>query len=281
MTAQQNLQKCNVSGHLIAYHREGSGEVALLVHGITTYSFIWRKLVPLLSANYDVVSIDLLGCGESDKTLDVEYSIKHHSFLIKEFVTQLGIKKFHFVGHDVGGGIGQIFAVNYPEDLFDLTLINSVAYDFWPVQPIIAMRTPIIRQMVIATLDLGTFKLIVKRGLYHKEKLTPELMEYFWRQMKTKEGRKSFIHFANCLNNQHLLEIEDELRKVKVPVLIIRGDADPYLNFRISQKLHNEIPDSRLIRIATGGHFIQEDEPEMIVEAIVRFFEERNHAAEL
>jgi pimeloyl-ACP methyl ester carboxylesterase len=99
--------------------------------------------------------------------------------------------------------------------------------------------------------------------------------------MKTKEGRKSFIHFANCLNNQHLLEIEGELRKVKVPVFIIRGDEDPYLSFRISQKLHSEIPGSRLVRIATGGHFIQEDEPEMIVEAMVRFFEERNHAAEL
>ncbi|MCK5342537.1 MAG: alpha/beta hydrolase [Candidatus Heimdallarchaeota archaeon] len=281
MTAQQNLQKCNVSGHLIAYHREGSGEAILLVHGITTYSFIWRKLVPLLSANYDVVSIDLLGCGESDKTLDVEYSIKHHSFLIKEFITQLGIKKFHFLGHDVGGGIGQIFAVKNPEYLFDLTLINSVAYDFWPVQPIIAMRTPIIRQMVMATLDLGTFKLIVKRGLYHKNKLTPELMEYFWKPMKTKEGRKSFIHFANCLNNQHLLEIEDELRKLKVPVLIIRGDADPYLSLRISQKLHSEIPGSRLIKIATGSHFIQEDEPEMIVEAVVHFFKEKIHASEL
>jgi pimeloyl-ACP methyl ester carboxylesterase len=281
MTAQQDLQKCKVSGHEIAYHREGSGETVLLVHGITTYSFIWRKLVPLLSANYDVISIDLMGCGDSDKNLNIDYSIKHHADLIKEFITQLGIKKFHFLGHDVGGGIGQIFAVKNPEYLFDLTLINSVAYDFWPVQPIIAMRTPIIRQMVMATLDLGTLKLIVKRGLYHKNKLTPELMEYFWKPMKTKEGRKSFIHFANCLNNQHLLEIEDELRKLKVPVLIIRGDADPYLSLRISQKLHSEIPGSRLIRIATGSHFIQEDEPEMIVEAVLRFFKEKIHASEL
>ncbi|MHC4455622.1 MAG: alpha/beta fold hydrolase [Planctomycetota bacterium] len=278
MFSQQDIKKCSISGHRLAYLREGSGEPVLLVHGITTYSFLWRKIVPLLSAGYDVISVDLLGCGESDKPLNVEYSIKHHSELLREFAAQLGIKKFHFIGHDVGGGIGQIFAVNYPENLLDLTLINTVAYDFWPVQPISAIRTPIIRMLIMPSLDLGALKLVVKRGIYHKERVTPELMDFFLIQMKTKEARKSFVHFAKCLNNQHLLEIEDDLRRIKVPVLIIRGDADPYLSFEISKRLHSEIHASRLIRIATGGHFIQEDEPELIVDHVTHFFTESKHA---
>jgi len=235
-------------------------------------------MVPLLSASYDVISVDLLGCGESDKPLDVDYSIKHHTELLKTFVSQLGISRFHYVGHDIGGGIGQIFAVKYPELLHDLTLINTVAYDFWPVQPIIAMRTPFIRQLAIATLDLGTFKLIVKRGIYHKERVTSELMGYFWKPMKTKEGRKAFLHLAKCLNNRHLLEIEEELRQLNIPVLIIRGDTDPYLSSEISEKLHRELPTSKLVRVATGGHFIQEDEPEQLVKTILHFFKENKHA---
>jgi pimeloyl-ACP methyl ester carboxylesterase len=279
MPTRQNLKKCNVSGHNLAYYSEGVGETVLLIHGITTYSFLWRNIVPLLRDNYNVVAVDLLGCGESDKPLDVAYSIKHHSELIKEFITRLNIKKMHMVGHDVGGGIGQIFAVNYPDLLLDLTLINTVAYDFWPVQPILALRTPIIRQLVMATLDLGTFKLIVKRGIFHKEKATQELMDYFWKPMKSKAGRKSFVHFAKCLNNQHLLEIAEDLRRLEVPVLIIRGDADPFLSSAISKKLNKEIPGSELVRIPTGGHFIQEDEPQMIVEEMTRFFKETNHAS--
>ena len=171
---------CEVADNQIAYFRKGEGEVVLLVHGITTYSFIWKRVVPLLEGHFQVVGVDLLGCGASSKQLDQPYSIKNHAHLLKQFMERLGIKEFHFVGHDVGGGIGQIFAVNYPDMLYDLTLVNTIAYDFWPVQPIIAMRTPIIRQLAMATLDMGALRMIIRRGLYHKENLTPALMEYFW-----------------------------------------------------------------------------------------------------
>jgi len=266
-------QKCTVRGHRLAYLRQGSGETVLLVHGVTTYSFIWRQVLSQLSENYDVIAVDLLGCGDSDTPLDVEYSLPTQAEYLMEFVSQLGIQKLHYVGHDVGGGIGQVFAVRFPNLLHDLTLTNSVAYDFWPVQPIIAMRTPIIRQLAMATLDLGTFKLIVQRAIYHKELLTPELMDYFWKPMKTQAGRKAFLHFTKCLDNQHLLEIETQLRQLDLPVLIVRGDQDVYLSQEISLKLHREIPGSQLVRIPTGGHFIQVDEPDQLTSAIVQFFE--------
>ena len=272
MLSQKTIKLCKVLNYNIAYHREGSGEIILLIHGITTYSFIWRNIIPLLSKNYDVIALDLLGCGESDKPLNIDYSLKNHSQLLKEFVTVLGINKFHLVGHDLGGGIAQIFAVNYPELLIDLTLINTVAYDFWPVQPIIAMRTPIVRQLAMASLDFGMLKLLVKRGIYHKKKVTPELMDYFSMPMKTKEGRKAFLHFAKSLNNQNLLEIQDDIRKLKMPVLIIRGDADLYLSLEISLKLNSEIPNSKLIRINTASHFIQEDEPVKVTGNIIAFY---------
>jgi pimeloyl-ACP methyl ester carboxylesterase len=262
-----------LDGYSIAYTSSGEGEVVLLVHGITTYSFIWRKIVPLLDQKYRVLTIDLPGCGNSSKQLERKYSIKNHAHLLKSFVEKLGIEKFHLVGHDVGGGACQIFAVHYPELLYDLTLINTVAYDFWPVQPIIAMRTPIIRQFAMATLDFGALRMIVRRGLYHPEALTTELMDHFWAPMKTREGRKAFLHFAASLDNNDLTEISDALRKLSLPVLIIRGDGDPYLSGLIAEKLAENIPESILVKIATGGHFIQEDEPQLIAEEMLQFFQ--------
>jgi len=266
---QKHSQK--VSGYNLNYFRTGAGEPVLLVHGITTYSFIWRKIVPLLKSKYDIITVDLFGCGDSDKPFDFEYSIKNHSKFLREFITSLGIKKLHFIGHDIGGGIAQRFAVENSELLYDLTLINSVAYDFWPVQPITLMRTPIIRQFAMATLDVMTLKLIIKRGIYHKERVTQELVDLFWEPMKTKEGRKAFLHFAKSLNNQDLMEVEDLLRELKIPVMIIRGDADPYLSSAIAKRLHSEIRDSRLEIIPNGSHFIQEDEPEKVSDLILRF----------
>ncbi len=270
---QLTPSKCSVNGFNIAYHSEGKGEPVLLVHGITTYSFLWRKIVPFLKDNYHVISIDLLGCGESDKPLDVAYSLPYHADIVDAFLDKLGIENVHFVGHDVGGGVAQIFSVKYPERVYDLTLVNSVGHDFWPVQPIIAMRTPIIRQLAMASLDIGAFRLLVRRGLHYKERLDDELMELFWKPMKTREGRRAFLHFADCLNNRHLLEIEADLRQLAIKTLIIRSDADVYLSAAIAEKLHKDIPKSELLRIATGGHYLQEDEPEMVATAMQNFFQ--------
>ena len=262
--------KCKVGQHKIAYHRKGKGQTIVFVHGITTYSFIWRKIIPLLKG-YDMITIDLLGCGDSDKPLNEEYSLKHHSEILFEFVNSLKLKKFNLVCHDVGGGIGQIFAVNYPRLIEKLVLINSVGYDFWPVQPIVLMKVPIIRQFAMASLDAGAFHVIIKRALYNKERLTPTLMELFWKPLKTKIGRKAFLHFIKCLDNKNLLDIEDKLPGLKTPVLIIRGKADVYLSGEIAGKLHHDIPNSKLVKIEKCGHFMQEDEPEKIARHIDQF----------
>ena len=262
------------SGYSIAYHRAGKGQTILLVHGITTYSFIWRKIIPLLKSSYDVIALDLLGCGTSDKPLDVSYSLNEHADRLKEFADTIGINQFHLVGHDLGGGIAQIYSVRFPETLKTLTLVNSVAYDYWPVQPITALRTPIIRLFLMASLDFGTFRLIVERGLFHKERVTDDLMALFKEPFEYSEGRKAFLHFAKCLDNSNLTKLADKLRSMPVPTLLIRGDADVYLSSSIVEKLHAELPDARLARIATAGHFIQEDEPEWLADQLLGFIGE-------
>ena len=272
-------EKCQVFDNRLAFHRAGEGEVVLLVHGITTYSFIWKEVFQLLSDNYDVVAVDLLGCGDSDKPLDVSYSLTSHAEILREFVNVLDIERFHFVGHDLGGGIGQIFAVNNPDLLYDLTLINPVGYDFWPVQPISAMRTPIIRDILMSTFDLGMFTVLIKRGIYHKEKLTQELMAAFNKPLQSSEGKKAFMHFARCLDNKNLMDIVDQLGLLKMPVLIIRGDGDLYLRASITEQLHKDIPGSRLARITTGGHFVQVDEPDWVAVEISNFMS-KDHASQ-
>lgn len=269
-------QSVQVDGHALAYWRMGAGPTVLLIHGITTYSFIWRQIIPQLARSYDVIALDLLGCGASDKPLDLSYSLTAHAERLTLFVDALGLDKFHLVGHDLGGGIGQIFAVNHGQRLIDLALVNTVAYDFWPVQPIIALRTPIIRQLLMASLDMGAFRLVVERGLYHKNRLTRELMELFLAPLATSAGRKAFLHFAKCLDNRNLTEIAARLRTLTVPTLIVRGDADPYLSASIALQLKVEIPAARLSRTATAGHFIQEDEPDWLAGELLRFMGEHH-----
>lgn len=271
MLKKKDRHSILIDDHELVYYRLGNGEPLLLVHGITTYSFIWRTLIPYLQDNFELIIVDLLGCGDSDKSIDVEFSLKNHAKILYNVLKALHLSRVHLVGHDVGGGICQIMAVRYPRLVLSLALMNTVAYDFWPVQPIITMRTPIIRQLAMASLDLGAFRFIVKRGLYHADRFNNELMDFFWYPMKTREGRKAFLHFSHCLNNQDLLDISNELSQLQVPVLIIRGDKDVYLSKQIAEKLHKNIKESRLIHIPSAGHFIQEDEPELLAQFLLTF----------
>ncbi len=266
-------QKIRIHGHDLAFHRQGQGDPVLLVHGITTHSFIWENLMDGLARNHDVVAVDLLGCGASDKPLDVSYGVASQVERLEAFTQALGFGPFSFIGHDIGGGMAQRFAVMHPHRVTHVAVLNGVAYDFWPVQPILTMRTPIIRQLAMATLDLGALKLIVKRGVFHRDRVTPELMTQFWKPLETREGRKAFLHFAESLDNRDLMSISDGLRHTRVPFLIIRGTDDVYLSAEISHRLHQEIPGSRLVEVTEAGHFIQVDQPERLVAELNAFLE--------
>ncbi len=265
------MSYADVNGLRMAYVREGTGTPLLLVHGITTYSRIWRNVMPALAAHYDVIAVDLIGCGDSDKPLDIPYSLKAHAGYLADFMQSLGIEKYHYVGHDLGGGIGQIMAVQQAESLLSLSLVNSVAYNFWPVQPITAMRIPIIRQLLMSACDLGAFRLLLGRTILHRQYITDTLINDYWRPLSSDEGRKAFLHFAKCLDSNDLMEIADQLADMSLPVLIVRGDADPFLPAMIAEKLHAEIPGSRLERIASASHYLQEDEPGWLSDTLLDF----------
>jgi len=258
-----------VDGFTIPYdERPGNGEIILLVHGITTWRFVWHPVMESFSAGPRLIALDLLGCGDADKPLDVSYSLQAHAERLEKFRRALGIDTFHLVGHDLGGGIAQIYAVQHGNRLETLTLMNTVGYDYWPVQPITTMRTPIIRQLAMATLDLGMFRVLIRRGLYHKDLLTDALMEKYLRPIRSAEGRKAFLHFARCLDAQDLLAIEQDLQAIPVSTLILRGAADAYLSFRISNRLKEDIPGSRLRILEDAGHYIQIDRPDLVAELL-------------
>lgn len=269
-TTTQETSSCAVEDGRLAYRRTGQGEPVVLVHGITSSSFIWLPVIPYLEDRWDVIAVDLLGCGASDRPEGADLSIRAHAARLRELVDAIGLDRFHLVGHDVGGGISQIFSVRNPERLLSLALVNTVGYDFWPVQPIIAVRTPFLRQLAMATLDLGMLRLIVRRGLYNKDRLTPELLESFRCEVTARESRRSFLRFTRCLDNEHLLEISDDLSKLSVPTLILRGEQDVYLSAEIGRRLLRDIPESRLVTVGPAGHFIQIDQPKMLADHLIQ-----------
>jgi 2-hydroxymuconate-semialdehyde hydrolase len=257
-----------LGGHDHAYRRAGAGEPVVLLHGITTHSILWKDVLPGLAAHHDVVALDLLGCGESSKPLEPSYALTVHAERTAAVVEALGLGPVHLVGHDVGGGICQILAVRRPELVRTLTLVNTVGYDRWPVQPITALRTPIVRQILLAALDLGAFALLVRHGTFHRDRVTPALLADLTAPLLSEEGRRAFVHFARSLDNSNLMDIVPQLPGLRMPVSIVWGMADPFLSFEIAERLHRDVGHSRLFRIATASHFVPLDDPERLLEIL-------------
>lgn len=262
------LDTCRVRGHAVAYRREGRGDPVLLVHGITTHSVLWRDVIPILAPERDVIAVDLLGCGASDKPLDLSYGLRDRAERFPDLLDALGLGKVHLVGHDLGGGIAQILAVRHADRLRSVTVVNPVGYDYWPVQPITSLRTPFLRQLLLAALDVGALGLVVRRAMYHQEKVTPGLLEALEAPLRTADGRRAFAHWARCLDNRDLTSIVPELGAIRLPFAIVWGDADPFLSARIPERLHADVPGSRLHRVATASHYVPLDEPEWLAGVI-------------
>jgi pimeloyl-ACP methyl ester carboxylesterase len=271
------VRKIRVGEHAVAYRRTGAGEPVLLLHGIVTHSGLWQDVVPLLARVHDVVALDLLGCGQSDKPIEVSYGLKAHADRLPAILAALGVERPHVVGHDLGGGIAQLLAVRHPEVVRDLVLVNSVAHDFFPVQPIIAMRTPVVRQMLMAAIDVGALRLLLLHGLHHREKLTAELVQRFRDPLRSPEGRRGFLHFARSIDHDDLTAIAADLAHLPMPVRLVWGTADPFLGPEIPAWLEAHLPQARLIRVPTASHLLPLDEPELLARVLVDFY--REHAA--
>jgi pimeloyl-ACP methyl ester carboxylesterase len=86
------------------------------------------------------------------------------------------------------------------------------------------------------------------------------------------EGRRAFVRQALQFEERHIGEIEPRLASVKVPVLVVWGEKDGWLDPSLAPRLRKEIPGSELKLIQKGGHFVQEDAPEEIAKALAGFF---------
>src|SRR5437763_3523987 len=106
----------------ISYRTGGSGPLLVLIHGITSNSATWDRVLPRLARRYTVLAPDLLGHGGSDK-LRGDYSVGAHANIVRDLLDTLGHSSASFIGHSLGGGVALQLAYQYPERVERLVLV--------------------------------------------------------------------------------------------------------------------------------------------------------------
>lgn len=257
----------------IAYTDAGAGEPVLLLHGIPTWSYLYHQVIPLLSPHCRVLAPDFLGHGNSDKRDRFDRSLMAQTAMILKFMDALGLERATIVGHDTGGGVALIMGIEHPDRVDRLVLCNVVAYDSWPIDDMIRLGNPQWRDKPAR--EVATFVASgLRDGLCQPGSLTDEFRAGIIAPYSDEEGKISLIRNASALNTNHTMALVDRHRDISVPTLVLWGTADPWQTIRDGERLSQEIPNARLVRLENASHWLQQDAPEAFAGAIIDFLKE-------
>jgi haloalkane dehalogenase len=259
------------------YVDEGEGHPVLLLHGEPTWAFLYRKLIPPLAGVARVVAPDYLGFGRSDKPTRVEdYSYDLHYRSIERLAEELDLRETAVVVQDWGGPIGLRLAIEHPERVARLVLLNT---------GIGAGRAPSPEWLRFRDFMRRVGPEIVPGQLVRMSAVTEladEVVDAYNAPFPTPESKAGVLAFPELVPTEldhpsaaKMLEVRAALERWERPTLVLFSDSDPIFSPAAAERLAARIPGAGPAEIVAGaGHFLQEEKGEEIAERIVRFLRE-------
>jgi pimeloyl-ACP methyl ester carboxylesterase len=237
----------------ISYTEQGSGPVALFVHGVLLNGHLWRHQLAHLSDMRRSIAVDLLAHGDTEIAPDQDVSVTANAKMLTEFLDALNIEQVDLVGNDSGGGIAQIFAALHPERIRSLTLTDCDTHDNWPPEafkPFLAMAASggLRGTLEVMLSDKSIYRSPQALGpaYEHPERVTDDSIEIYLRPLiRTEQRTRDLERFLAAFDNKHTLAIEARLRALQAPTLIIWGTDDVYFDVKWSRWLADAIPGTR------------------------------------
>ena len=264
--------RLDVDGLGMHYVDEGDGAPVLLLHGEPTSSYLWRKIIPQLPGRK--VAPDLIGFGRSDKPEDLGwYSYDRHVDSIGRLVAELDLSGLTLVVHDWGGPIGMRFAVEQPERVERLVILNTGIGGGRPPSDTWLRFRDVVRDLGGA-LDIGR---LVEAGT--AQGLSDEVRAAYDAPFPTPESKAGALAFPELVptepghpHAEPMNRVLAALREWTKPTLVVWGAEDTVLPPHFAERFVELIPGAQgPVLIEGASHFLQEDRPDEVAEAIRRF----------
>jgi haloalkane dehalogenase len=248
------------------YLDEGAGEPVLLLHGEPTWSFLYRKMIPPLTGVARCVAPDYFGFGRSDKPTErAWYSYDRHVASITRLVEKLDLRGITLVVQDWGGPVGFRFAVENPDRVAKIIVMNTG----------IGARAPSEEWLRFQSFMRRVGTEIVAGQLVRLSLMQPtsdEIIAAYDAPFPVPESRIGIVQFPELVatSSQHpsapaMLAVRDRLRELDRPALILFSDSDPIFSRRAAEVMADLLPNAELDPPVEGaGHFLQEDRGEVL-----------------
>lgn len=258
---KDNGRFINLKGEKTYIVEKGKGDNIILLNGIAASIFTWRHLIDILSREFHVFGIDYSGTGLSEKK-ERKYSINIFTEQIIDLMNYFNMDKCILVGNSLGGEAALNIAIKYPDMVKGLILIDSAGYqENKEVTKFLVRlsRFKITSRLLNFCMSRKFVKKIIKWGLYNDEIVNYDMVDGYYKPMKTKGGLKAFI---DLVKNLSFTEFNyNEVKNIEIPTLIIWGRDDKWIPLSDGYRLKKDIKNSELIIIEDCGHGPQEEKP--------------------
>lgn len=266
-----------VNGINIHYKTWGEGEPTfLLLHGFGASLFSWREVTEPLSDFGTVIAYDRPAFGLTERPLEWEgespYSPQAQVNIVIGLMDELNIEKAILVGNSAGGTISMQVALQHPERVEALILVDAAVYagggaPAWS-RPI--LKTPqmnhigplIARQLQAQGIEF------LKSAFHDPSKITPEIFAGYEKPLQVDNWDKALWQLTVASEESGLTT---RLSEITMPALVITGDDDRIVPTEQSLRLADELPNAELKVIAQSGHLPHEEKPLEFMQAVTEF----------
>jgi haloalkane dehalogenase len=258
----------------LAHIDEGSGAPVVFIHGEPTWSFLWRRVLPAVrDAGFRCIAPDLAGFGRSDKPVDIGwYSYDRHVALAGTLLEELDLQGATMVVHDWGGPIGLRLAVEHPERIERIVILDTGLFtghqpmtDAWNV----------FRDFVERTEDLPVGMLVRGGCMLEPAPETIAAYDAPYPSPASKAGARAFPLMIPLSPEAPGAEagqaVLAALREDRRPTLMLWADSDPVLPPSVGERFAQAIGQPSPRPIENASHFLQEDQGPLIGELIAEW----------
>lgn len=264
-----------VDGEPIHCIEQGSGEPLLLLHGFLEWSYTWRRNLAFLAGRYRVIAPDLRGYGLSARESSRGHSLTDQARLVRRLMASVGVDHAVLCGHSMGGEIALRLAVDCPQAVRALVLVDASAYLRIEQHPArrLATRLPGLSSLAIRAVarDRRFVARALRQALYSPDLITEADIDAYVLPVRVPRAAATLVRI---LQDADFGAYAGRWSQVKCPTLLIWGENDPVVPLAQGERLARELPDSRLAVLPHCGHHPHVEYPDQFHEVLLAFLEQ-------